>query len=144
MRQHVQAEGGCLCGAVRFKVDGAPIRMVQCHCTDCQRASGSGHMPNVLFKEANVAVSGATSRYESLADSGNTLTRHFCPTCGGRLFLSSSARPGLLIMAAGAFDDSGWYTPELAIFTASARPWDPPPPDVPHHEAMPPAPSPKT
>lgn len=143
MAQRVSGEGGCLCGAVRFRVDGVPVRMVVCHCTDCQRASGGGHMPNALFKAEDVTVSGTTATYVSAADSGTLLTRHFCPTCGGRLFLTSSARPGLIVMAVGAFDDSAWYAPQLAIFTKSARAWDPPAEGLARCEAMPPAPPPK-
>lgn len=134
----VDGGGGCLCGAVRFAVKGRPIRMALCHCTDCQRASGGGHMPNAIFNAADVTVSGETSSYASVADSGNTLTRHFCPTCGGRLFLYSAARPGLIVMAAGAFDDSAWFRPQVVLYTRSKRAWDLSDPAVPHFEGMPP------
>ncbi len=124
MAQEVNATGGCLCGAVRFKVSGVPIRMAQCHCLDCQRASGTGHMSNAIFNAADVEVTGTTASYDSASDSGNTLTRHFCPTCGSRLFLYSKARPGMIVMAAGAFDDSGWFEPEMVLFTKRRPAWD--------------------
>jgi hypothetical protein len=139
MTEEVAASGGCLCGAVRFSVKGRPIRMAQCHCRDCQRASGTGHMSNAIFNEADVAITGTTASYASTADSGNTLTRHFCPTCGSRLYLTSSARPGMIVMAAGAFDDSGWFDPQVVLFTKSRPTWDITTNDVPSFEAMPPA-----
>jgi hypothetical protein len=124
MAREVNATGGCLCGAVRFKVSGAPIRMAQCHCLDCQRASGTGHMSNAIFNASDVEVTGTTASFVSASDSGNTLTRHFCPTCGGRLFLTSAARPGMIVMAAGAFDDSSWFEPEVVLYTKRRPRWD--------------------
>lgn len=143
MVQEVNAAGGCLCGAVRFKVHGVPIRMAQCHCRDCQRASGTGHMSNAIFKTADVEVSGTTASYASTADSGNTLTRHFCPTCGGRLFLYSASRPGMIVMAAGAFDDMSWFEPQIVLYTKNKPAWDLVSEAVPHFEGMPPPPPPK-
>lgn len=144
MTNTVEAEGGCLCSAVRFKVKGAPLRMAQCHCTDCQRASGTGHMSNVIFNAADVDVSGVTASYASVSDSGNTLTRHFCPTCGGRLFLFSAARPNMIVMAAGAFDDSSWFEPQVVLFTKRRPKWDITTDAVPGFEGMPPARPPKS
>ena len=131
--------GSCLCGAVRFAVKGRPIRMVQCSCRDCQRASGCGHTPNAIFNAADVAVTGETARYASAADSGTVVTRHFCPTCGGRLFLFSEARPSIIVVAAGAFDDSGWFAPQTMLYTKSRTAWDAFDESVPHFEGMPPA-----
>ena len=143
MADVVTAAGGCLCGAVRFKVSGAPIRMAQCHCSDCQKASGTGHMSNAIFNASDVEINGTTSSYASLADSGNTLTRHFCPTCGGRVFLYSQARPGMIVMAAGAFDDMSWFRPEMVLFTKRRPAWDMTTADVPNFDAGPPRPAPK-
>ncbi len=142
MAAEVNATGGCLCGGVRFAVKGTPIRMAQCHCLDCQRASGTGHMSNAIFREEDVQVTGATQSFASTADSGNVLTRHFCPTCGGRVFLYSKARPGLIVMAAGAFDDSSWFKPEVVLFTKRRPHWDITTGDVPNFESGP-APKPK-
>lgn len=135
----MQASGSCLCGGVRFSVSGRPIRMAQCHCRDCQKASGTGHMSNVIFPESDVALSGRTAHYASTADSGNVLTRHFCPTCGARLYLTTSARPGTIVMAAGAFDDSSWFKPDVVLYTRSRPAWDLTAEDVPSFPAMPPA-----
>lgn len=138
MVQEVNASGGCLCGAVRFTVKGTPIRMAQCHCRDCQRASGTGHMSNVIFRGQDVSLTGATASYDSVADSGNILTRHFCPTCGARLFLTSKARPDMLVMAVGAFDDMSWFEPQVVLFTKNRPHWDITTEAVPNFEGMPP------
>ena len=71
------ANGHCLCGAVSYAIHGKPIRMAQCHCKDCQRASGTGHMSLAFFKKDDVTIAGKTASYPSTADSGNINTRHF-------------------------------------------------------------------
>src|SRR4249920_3720046 len=90
------AKGHCLCGAVSYTINAKPIRMAQCHCKDCQRASGTGHMSLAFFKKDDVAILGKTASYPSTADSGNINTRHFCPTCGSRVYGENSARPGVI------------------------------------------------
>jgi len=140
MTQEFLAKGRCLCGAVQVTVRAAPMRMAQCHCRDCQRISGTGHTTNALFKEADVEISGETKGYAVIADSGSTLTRYFCPTCGSRMFNRNSARPGVMILPAGVFDDSDWFQPQMALYTARRPAWDPERADIPSFEAMPPPP----
>ncbi|MDQ8698867.1 GFA family protein [Hyphomicrobium sp. LHD-15] len=118
--------------------------MAQCHCRDCQRASGTGHMSNAIFKLADVEIVGETASYASEADSGATLARHFCPTCGSRLFSVNSARPWLIIMAVGAFDDTRWFKPQMVLYTKSRAAWDHTTDQVPNFEGMPPPPPPKS
>jgi len=75
--------GQCLCGAVSYSVEGDPLRMAQCHCKDCQRASGTGHMSLAFFKEDQVSIEGTYSEYASVADSGNENIRYgyHCRLC---------------------------------------------------------------
>jgi hypothetical protein len=100
-------------------------------------------MSNAIFREADVQVTGVTAGFASTSDSGNVLTRHFCPTCGGRVFLYTKARPGKIVMAAGAFDDSSWFEPEVVLFTKRRPDWDITTESVPNFEAGPPMPKPK-
>src|SRR5690349_19372611 len=81
-----RATGGCLCGAVRFEVDGDPLFSSNCHCRECQRASGSGYMPLMGYPTSAVRVTGDVRYFERMADSGTSETEGFCPVCGARLF----------------------------------------------------------
>ena len=74
------ATGRCLCGAVTFALRGQPVGTGQCHCKDCQRASGTGHMSLAFFKREEVEMKGDTRSFAVKADSGNINTRHFCPS----------------------------------------------------------------
>ncbi len=132
------ATGRCLCGAVRFKIKSAPLAMAQCHCRDCQRSSGTGHMSNARFKAEDVEIVGETASYTVKTDSGNEMARHFCPTCGSRMFLKNKARPGAITFAAGVFDDLSWFKPQVVLYTKSRPAWDNTSGDIPNFEAMPP------
>ena len=111
------ATGQYLCGAVKYSIEGEPLRMAQCHCKDCQRASGTGHMSLALVKEDQISIDGKFSEYSSVADSGNETIRGFCPTCGARLFACNSARAGILAVTASCADNNSWFNPQ-ALSTA--------------------------
>lgn len=137
MAAEVFAQGRCLCGGVTIVSRAPPFRMVQCHCKDCQRATGTGHISNALFKVDDVVAAGETTSFSVTADSGNTLTRHFCPTCGGRVFGFSTGRQGSITIPVGIFDDTSWFKPDAVIYTKHRAVWDITATDVPNFEAMP-------
>ena len=134
------ATGHCLCGAVSFTVKAQPIGTGQCHCKDCQRASGTGHMALAFFKKEDVQIMGETRGYAVKADSGNTNTRHFCPRCGGRVYGENSARPGFMALSVGAVDDNSWFKPQRIVYVKDKPAWDLTATDVPNFAMMPPPP----
>ena len=104
--------GGCLCGAVRYECTGEPVFALLCHCRDCQRQSGSAYAAAVRVPAATFRVThGEPKLYVKTADSGNQVTRAFCPECGCILFLQVSARPDLVGIRVGMLDDSSWFLP---------------------------------
>lgn len=129
----IDAAGHCHCGAVSYKVLGDPVRMAQCHCNACRRITGTGHNVQAFFKKSDVAITGATQTHQSLSDKGNLRTRHFCPTCGSRLFSENERAPDLIGIAAGSFDDSSWFRPQLIVYSAERPVWDVIDPDIERH-----------
>jgi hypothetical protein len=132
--------GRCVCGAVRFTLRNPPARMAQCHCKDCQRASGTGHMSLAFFSEDDFVLEGETASYASTADSGNINTRHFCPQCGGRVYGQNSARPGVVGVAVGAVDDNAWFDAQAVVYASQRPGWDITSTEIPNFEQMPPPP----
>lgn len=132
--------GRCLCGSVTFEVTADPIMAGHCHCRDCQRSSGAGHVSMMAFPAEAIRVKGRTASYQSRADSGATVTREFCPSCGSRLFGSSSAMPGMRTAHATAFDDPAVFKPMMSVYARRRQPWDALAEGVPAFDAMPPAP----
>jgi hypothetical protein len=70
------------CGAIRYEIAAGPVMAGHCQCRDCQRASGGGHASHIGFPRAAVKLEGKATLWDKAADSGNTVTRAFCPTCG--------------------------------------------------------------
>jgi hypothetical protein len=131
--------GGCLCGAVRYKSTGEPGFALLCHCRDCQRQSGSAFAAGWRVPAAGFRVTqGEPKLYVRAADSGNAITRAFCPDCGTMLFLRVSARPDLVAIRVGTLDDPSGFRPEADIFVKSAQPWDYMNPDLPKYPTYPP------
>ena len=131
--------GGCLCGAVRYESTGEPTFSLLCHCRDCQRASGSAYNAAVRVPAAGFRITSGTPKlYVKAADSGNTVTRAFCPECGSPLFLQVSARPDLVGIRVGTLDDPSGFRPQAHIFVKSAQPWDHMDPALPQYETYPP------
>jgi hypothetical protein len=117
--------GGCLCGAIRYTIS-APITALRaCHCRNCQRSSGSGGTVNAVVPEDAFRITqGETRRYDdSATQSGRTLSRHFCPTCGSPIYSHRNPRVGFVVVRAGSLDDSSGLKIAAHIWTASARPW---------------------
>ncbi|MGR3914718.1 MAG: GFA family protein [Gammaproteobacteria bacterium] len=131
------ASGSCRCGAIKVVARDAPKRMVQCHCIDCQKVTGAGHAANAMFAEDRVEISGKAASYSVTADSGNTVTRHFCPICGTRMYHTNSGRPGVLTLPAGCFEENDWFAPQVVVYTRSRPKWDMTTREVPNFEAMP-------
>ena len=116
--------GSCLCEAVKYRVEGEPLRTAQCHCDDCRRATGSTFATNVFFNlESLTVIQGSTKSFEHTADSGNTMTKEFCSICGTQLFGYSSGRPGIKSIKIGTIDDIGNIRPEVEVFTSKALPF---------------------
>lgn len=116
--------GKCLCGDVSFTVEGAPVRMAQCHCDDCRKTTGTGHIVQAFFPKDKVVITGTTSTYENTSDAGTTRTRHFCPNCGSRLFAENSKTPGAIGIAVGVFDNSEWFRPDVILYHTKRPQWD--------------------
>ena len=108
-----------------------------CHCRDCQRTSGSPFATVLVLPTEAVTITGAVTYHTVTADSGNTFSRGFCPTCGSPLFGQSSARPERLAIRVVSLDNPAWYRPTLDIWTARAQPWDHLNPDLPHFPERP-------
>jgi hypothetical protein len=115
--------GGCICGAIRYETEADPIVMVNCHCRDCQRATGSGYAPFVIVPKAAVKVSGQPRYYKTIGASGGAVERGFCPTCGAAVLSTLARVPDIMGILAASLDDPSLYKPTLDIFTTSAQPW---------------------
>jgi hypothetical protein len=127
-----------LCGAIRYESGGEPQFALQCHCRDCQRASGSAYVAAVRMPSAEFRITkGEPRRYVARSDAGNEITRAFCGECGAPLYVQVSTRPDLVGIRVSSFDAPSWFRPEADIFVKSAQPWDHMDPALPKYATYP-------
>ena len=127
----VPITGGCLCKAVRYSLSSPPVGTRQCWRRDCQYLGAGSSTVNLIFAVSDVTVTGDLKLFTSQADSGNTMLRGFCPSCGTPVTSASTARPELVILRAGTLDHTGVATPAMNIWTDSAPAWAHLDPDAP-------------
>jgi hypothetical protein len=120
-------QGGCLCGEVRYRTTAEPVRVTICHCTFCQRLTGSAYLVEPIFKREHVVLDGTQpGTYDHRSDtSGKRVTLHFCRKCATTVCLGLERFPDILGICGGTFDDPNWFErgAEICrhIFTRSAQ-----------------------
>jgi hypothetical protein len=116
--------GGCLCANVRFTCGETLGMAAYCHCSDCRKCTGSAFNMSVGVEQGQfVITAGSPKGFTKKGESGNELTRHFCPDCGSPLFTSSPRHPGRVYVKGGAFDDPALIKPAYQSWTRSSVPW---------------------
>ncbi len=116
--------GGCWCGQLRYEIAAEkPIVARICWCRVCQYIGAGSGTANALFPKAGMSVTGELSVFAATADSGATMLRGFCPTCGTPVFSEAEARPDFIIVRVGTLDDPEIGKPIGTIWTKSAPSW---------------------
>jgi hypothetical protein len=105
-------EGGCLCGAVRYRVEGEPLRVGLCHCADCRKESGSSFVTFAVWPR---------SAFSSNGDFTTHMGRSFCPLCGARLFCLRDDEAELRIGSLDAAPNE--LAPEYEAWVKRREPW---------------------
>jgi hypothetical protein len=122
-------KGGCVCGAVRYEIVQEPLRVYACHCTDCQRFTGSAFAIGVVVPLEAFHVTGSATRLvpNGVTESGRRKSLSACPGCGIRLFGEprEDRRTNSMVRAVlgGTLDDTSWLRPTIHVWTRSAQPW---------------------
>jgi hypothetical protein len=119
----MKLEGGCLCGKVRYSAEAEPIFAGVCHCTTCQKASGSAFNTVVAVPKPAVSLTGTISTYEGRGDTGNVTYRRFCPDCASPVAMEAAVMADVVMIPVGTLDDPGVIKPAMQIFCDSAQPW---------------------
>jgi hypothetical protein len=112
--------GQCHCGAIRYQLDGEPVRHALCHCKDCRRHAGAPMVAWAIYPARALNVSGVPRIYPS-SEHGR---RHFCGDCGTGLFYTNDvALPDTVNVQSATLDEPNSLSPEMQVQTAERLSW---------------------
>jgi hypothetical protein len=132
MTEHVLT-GGCLCGGVRFEVTEAPLRASYCHCTRCQRRTGTAASAQARIAPGSFRLLQGAELVQEWAPPDGYL-KAFCTACGSALYSRAPGDAPVATVRMAAFDDDPGVRPEYRQFVAYAASWEPLPDDgLPRH-----------
>ncbi len=120
--------GGCGCGAVRFEVTAPLVSARYCHCTRCQRRTGTAASINAAVVPGSFRIVEGEDRLRAWKPEGGG-EKWFCGDCGSALFTRDLADRERVGVRFGAFDEDPGVRPSLRQFVAYAAPWEPIPDD---------------
>lgn len=120
--------GRCLCGAVTWRAEAAPLRVGWCHCSMCRRQTGAPAAAFAIFEAGAVAIAGP----EAFHESSPATRRRFCPACGSPVAGVSDAGREVDICL-GTADDPSVFVPSYELYTADAVAWMPRQPGIDRH-----------
>jgi len=113
----------CSCGQLKVTCKGEPVRISVCHCTACQRRTGSPFGQQARWAAENVTIEGAATSFVRVGDAGMSITFLFCPTCGSTVYFDIDGMPGFIAVPVGAFADASFPAPSFSMYESRKHPW---------------------
>jgi hypothetical protein len=120
--------GGCLCGGVRFEVTEPPVTAVYCHCTRCQRRTGTAAAASARLAPGSLRIVSGEELVRSYVPEDG-FAKDFCSACGGALWSRHPQDPDLVSVRMGAFDADPGIRPSARQYVDYAAAWEPLPDD---------------
>ena len=118
-----EREGGCACGAVRYRLTSEPMFVHCCHCLNCQRQTGSAFVVNLLIESDRVELlAGEPQAIDVPRDDGSKQRIYRCPECRVAVY-SEYGAPAVLFVRGGTLDEPRAVTPDVHIYTRSKVAW---------------------
>ena len=118
-----EIKGSCRCGKVTCSSSAEPAFVEVCHCKKCQKSTGIADATVIAVPTASLAVTGPTTQFDDVGDSGEATHRNFCADCGSTITLSVDVFKGMTMITVGTLDNPGWAQPDMQIYCDSAMPW---------------------
>lgn len=115
--------GGCVCRAVRYSLNGAPLLVYVCHCHDCQSVSGSAYILSVVVRGSDLAITGPVETFIRRTRRARDVQYRVCAECRCGLTANYAVATDFTSLRAGSLDDASWAVPIAQTSVASAIPW---------------------
>ena len=116
--------GSCECQSIRYEIIAEPLFIHVCHCTRCQKRTGSAFNITVLvFVNDFALIEGKPDHFLTTTDSGAELSTYTCSSCRDNLYHTHPGYTGIVMPTGGTLDDRSWVQPKAHIYTESKQPW---------------------
>ena len=129
--------GTCQCGGVTYTVSEEPLVTYACHCTECQKRTGSAFSMGMVFSSGSIKFEGELASWTRASDLGNENTRYSCKKCGNNIYGIGSNIPGLLKLQPGTLDSTQNVRPDAHFWISSAQFWFQFPSNMPVYDKQP-------
>lgn len=116
--------GRCLCGEIQYEFSNDPAMAGVCHCKNCQRQAGSAFSTLAGVPMSEFRMTGEPKLYRDAdTDSGNTVERYFCGTCGSPIYSAIPGQPDTLFLKTGTMDDTSIFNPMFHVWCSTKQDW---------------------
>ncbi len=116
-------QASCSCGALTLTCEDDPVRVSICHCSACQRRTGSAFGVQARFPRSSVTLHGEASTWLRVGDGGSRIVFRFCPNCGDTQSYSFEGNDEWIIVPVGAFADATFPAPTASVYDDRQHPW---------------------
>lgn len=134
---HYPISGSCQCGLITYELLESPLRVIACHCRECQKLSTSAFSLTAMVKASSIRFHGPLKHWERPADSGNTNCAEFCPDCGNRIYHYNPQQPEVLKLKPSTLTDTRVIQPTLHVWVSEKQDWFQIPEGVEQHPTQP-------
>jgi hypothetical protein len=115
--------GQCLCGSVKYKITAKPLFVHACHCTSCQKITGTSHWLSMFVLDSDFELLSGELSIVKPPQKYGVAKKHFCAKCGCNIYGTHSYLKHLILPATGTLDDTTWFAPQAHIYVRSKQPW---------------------
>lgn len=119
----VKLKGGCACGAVRYELSAKPMRVHCCHCTNCQRQTGSAFVLNAVIETAAIRITRGSPEPVPVPREHGPHDVYRCRKCRVAVWSDYGRRPNIRFVRVGTLDDPSALRPDIHIYTRAKAPW---------------------
>ena len=136
---NIPVEGSCQCGKIKYKLNEEPIKVLACHCTECQKLSTSPFSVSAFVNSNAIEFNGELSEWIRTAESGNKNHAKFCPTCGTRIYHFNPNKPEIVVLKLKPVNlpDDTLFEPSAHIWVSQKLSWFEIPKGIPTFEKQP-------
>lgn len=115
--------GSCQCGSVTYVLREPPLKVVACHCKQCQKLSTSAFSITAVVKASAIEFKGEMKEWRRMADSGNVNAAKFCPECGNRMYHFNPDEPDLIKLKPANLSDTSMIEPTAHVWVSEKQGW---------------------